>query len=281
MRATLPAALLVVLTLTLPTTAAAGAFGNANVAALQVGLAGLDLYADDVDGFVGPRTLAGLRKLPGADGPLAAQTRAALGAFGAAQLGTRPLIVGCSGWDVAALQFLLAWHGFPPGPLDGVFGDHTLAALLRFQHWAAIDPIGVAGPQTLAALRDPPPVSPIRLDRPIDANPTDGFGPRGDRFHSGVDYPAPIGTPVVAAADGTVIGAGRAGAYGNLVVVRHTSGVTTLYAHLSKILVTSGRRVTGGAVVGLVGQTGDATGPHLHFEVRLRDAAVDPATAID
>jgi murein DD-endopeptidase MepM/ murein hydrolase activator NlpD len=78
-----------------------------------------------------------------------------------------------------------------------------------------------------------------------------------------------------------VIGAGRVGGYGNLVVVRHTSGVTTLYAHLSKILVTSGRRVTGGAVVGLVGQTGDATGPHLHFEVRLRDAAVDPATAID
>jgi murein DD-endopeptidase MepM/ murein hydrolase activator NlpD len=281
MRATVPAALLVALALTLPTTAAAGAFGNANVAALQVGLAGLDLYADDVDGFVGPRTLAGLRKLPGAEGPLAAETRAALGAFGAAQLGTRPLIVGCSGWDVAALQFLLAWHGFPSGALDGVFGDHTLGALLRFQHWAGIDPIGVAGPQTLAALRDPPPVSPIRLERPIDANPTDGFGPRGDRFHSGVDYPAPIGTPVAAAADGTVIGVGRADGYGNLVVVQHTSGVTTLYAHLSKILVTSGRRVTGGAVVGLVGQTGDATGPHLHFEVRVRDAAVDPATAID
>jgi murein DD-endopeptidase MepM/ murein hydrolase activator NlpD len=56
--------------------------------------------------------------------------------------------------------------------------------------------------------------------------------------------------------------------------------VTTLYAHLSKILVVPGRRVARGGLVGLVGQTGDATGPHLHFEVRVRDAAIDPATAI-
>jgi murein DD-endopeptidase MepM/ murein hydrolase activator NlpD len=58
------------------------------------------------------------------------------------------------------------------------------------------------------------------------------------------------------------------------------SGVTTLYAHLAKILVAQGRRVAGGELIGLVGQTGEATGPHLHFEVRVRDAAVDPATAI-
>jgi murein DD-endopeptidase MepM/ murein hydrolase activator NlpD len=280
MRASLPAALLAALALALPATADAGAFGNADVAALQVGLAGLTLYDDDIDGLVGPRTLAGLRRLRSATGPLAPETRAALGAFGTWQLGSRPLVGGCSGWDVAALQFLLAWHGFPSGTLDGVFGDRTQAALLRFQRWAGIDPIGVAGPQTLAALRDPPPVSPIRLGRPIDASGTDGFGPRGNRFHTGIDYPAPTGTPVVAAADGTVIDAGPAEGYGNLVVVQHTSGVTTLYAHLSKILAAPGRRVARGGLVGLVGQTGDATGPHLHFEVRVRDAAVDPATAI-
>jgi murein DD-endopeptidase MepM/ murein hydrolase activator NlpD len=280
MRATLPAALLVAVALALPATAGAGTPGSADVAALQVGLAGLKLYDDDVDGFVGPRTLAGLSKLPGATAPLAPETRAALGAFGASQLGSRPLIAGCSGWDVAALQFLLAWHGFPSGTLDGLFGDRTQAALLRFQRWAGIDPIGIAGPQTLAALREPPPVSPIRLGRPIDVDGTDGFGPRGNRFHTGTDYPALNGTPVVAAADGTVIGAGPAGGYGKLVVIQHTSGVTTLYAHLSKILVAEGRRVVRGAPIGLVGQTGDATGPHLHFEVRVRDAAVDPATAI-
>jgi len=281
MRATLPAALVLGLVLAFPVTSgAAAAPGNPDVAALQVGLTGLGLYGDDVDGVAGPRTLAGLRRLPGAGSPLAAETRAALGAFGSTRLGDRPLSSGCFGWDVAELQFLLAWHGFPSGRIDGAFGERTTAALLRFQRWAGIDPIGIAGPQTLAALRQPPPVSPVRLLRPIDAAPADGFGPRGDRFHAGVDYPAPPGTPVVAARDGTVIAAGAFIGFGNLVVLQHASGVTTLYAHLSKILVEKGRRVAAGATVGLVGATGEATGPHLHFEVRVRDAAVDPATAI-
>ena len=280
MRASLPIALVAGLALALPAAAAAGALGNADVAALQVGLVDRGLYDDDVDGFAGPRTLAGLRRLPGATAPLALETRTALGPFGAPELGSRPLLTGCTGWDVAALQFLLAWHGFPSGRFDGVLGERTSAALLRFQRWAGIDPIGVAGPQTLAALRQPPPVSPIRLARPIDARPTDGFGPRGDRFHTGVDYPAPTGTAVVAAGDGTVIAAGSAAGYGRLVVVQHSAGVTTFYAHLSKILVKPGRPIAGGTILGLVGQTGDATGPHLHFEVRVRDAAVDPATAI-
>jgi peptidoglycan hydrolase-like protein with peptidoglycan-binding domain len=279
MRATLTVMLVVALALAVP--AWAGAPGSADIAALQVGLIGRDLYTDDVDGFAGPRTLAGLRRLPGATAPLASETRAALGPFGAPMLGGRPLVAGCSGWDVAALQFLLAWHGFPSGRFDGVFGERTTAALLRFQRWAGIDPIGVAGPQTLAALRQPLPVSPIRLARPIDALPADGFGPRGDRFHAGVDYPAPTGTAVVAAGDGIVIAAGSVAGYGKLVIVQHNAGVTTLYAHLSKILVTPGRPIAGGTVLGLVGQSGEATGPHLHFEVRVRDAAVDPATAID
>jgi peptidoglycan hydrolase-like protein with peptidoglycan-binding domain len=280
MRATLPAALLAALALASAGTAVAGPLGSADVAALQVGLVNLRLYDDDVDGFAGPKTLAGLRRLPGASSPLSADTRAALGPFGASQLGSRPLVRGCSGWDVAALQFLLAWHGFPSGPFDGTFGDRTENALLRFQRWAGIDPIGVAGPLTLAALREPPPASPIRLQRPIDASPTDGFGPRGDRFHTGVDYPAPTGTDVVAAADGTVLATGRADGYGKLVVLQHTSGVTTYYAHLSKILVVPGRRVARDTPVGLVGSTGESTGPHLHFEVRVRDAAVDPASAV-
>src|SRR3954451_18474481 len=202
MRASLPAALLV--SLALAGAAAAGTPGSSDVAALQVGLAGRALYGSDVDGFAGPATIAGLRKLPGAAGPLDAATRADLGAFGGAQLGDRPLIEGCRGWDVAELQFLLAWHGFPSGHFDGVFGDRTTAALLRFQRWAGIEAIGVAGPQTRAALDAPPPVSPIRLSRPIDALPGDGFGPRGEKFHPGVDYPAPMGAMVTAAGDGVV-----------------------------------------------------------------------------
>ena len=258
----------------------AGTPGNADVAALQVGLTDRALYVDDVDGFVGPQTLASLRRLPGASAPLAPETREALGAFGALPLGGRPLFAGCAGWDVAALQFMLAWHGFPSARFDGVLGERTVTALIRFQRWAGIDPIGVAGPMTLAALRAPPAVSPIRLVRPIDALPTDAFGPRGDRFHTGVDYPAATGTPVSAAGEGIVSSAGPVAGYGNLVVVQHAEGVTTFYAHFSKILVAPGQRVTRGSPVGLVGSTGDATGPHLHFEVRVRDAAVDPATAI-
>jgi murein DD-endopeptidase MepM/ murein hydrolase activator NlpD len=268
--------------LALGASAAAGAAttGDADVAALQVGLAARDLYIGDVDGFAGPLTLTALGRLPGATTLSSSATREALGRFGAYALGSRPLVRGTSGWDVAALQFLLAWHGFPSGTFDGRFGLHTKAALLALQRWAGIDPIAVAGPQTIAALRQPPPASPVRLSPPIAAEPTDGFGPRGLRFHTGFDYPAPTGTPVVAARDGVVLTAGVQAGYGNLVELQHEQGVTTLYAHLSRILVEPGRRVARGAVLGLVGGTGDATGPHLHFEVRIRGAAVDPASAL-
>jgi len=254
--------------------------GDADVAALQVGLAAHRLYTGNVDGVAGPATLAGVGKLPGATTPLAAATREALGRFGKHTLGSRPLVVGTSGWDVASLQFLLAWHGFPSGTLDGHFGPHTRAALKRFQRWAGIDPIGIAGPQTLAALRLPPPVSPLRMSMPIDSVGTDGFGPRGLRFHTGIDYPAPLGTPVVAAREGVVLAVGTLPGYGTVVELEHEEGVTTLYAHLSRTLVRVGAHVACGDAVGLVGATGDATGPHLHFEVQVHGAAVDPATAL-
>ena len=91
-----------------------------------------------------------------------------------------------------------------------------------------------------------------------------------------------MGTPVAAAAPGRVEVAGTTyGGYGNLVVVAHTNGVETYYAHLSRILVRAGQAVTTGSLVGLVGSTGESTGPHLHFEVRVRGAAVDPLPALD
>ena len=269
----------VVLALAAPETTRAA--GDADVAALQVGLASHDLYSDVVDGYVGPHTLAGLRRLPGATTLFAPATRAALGTYGANAVGSRPLVTGTSGWDVAALQFMLAWHGFPSGRFDGIFGPRTRAALVRFQRWAGIDPIAVAGPRTLAALRLLPPACPLRLSLPIDARATDGFGPRGSGFHTGIDYPAPRGTPVTAARAGVVRMAGWLPGYGKVVVLRHEQEVTTLYAHLSRIMVDPGRAVARGAVVGLVGRTGDATGPHLHFEVRVGGAAVDPAPALD
>jgi murein DD-endopeptidase MepM/ murein hydrolase activator NlpD len=269
-----------VLALALASPGAAHATGDADVAALQVGLEARDLYTGDVDGYVGPHTLTGLRRLPGATTLFAPATRTALGAYGTHALGSRPLVKGTFGWDVSALQFLLAWHGFPSGRFDGAFGPRTRAALLRFQRWAGIDPIGIAGPRTLAALRQPAPTCPVGLSAPIDVLPNDAFGPRGSEFHTGIDYPAPAGASVLAVRDGVVEAAGRLAGYGQVVVLGHEEGVTTLYAHLSRILVDPGRSVARGTVVGLVGQTGNASGPHLHFEVRVRGAAVDPGPAL-
>jgi murein DD-endopeptidase MepM/ murein hydrolase activator NlpD len=95
--------------------------------------------------------------------------------------------------------------------------------------------------------------------------------------HSGVDIAAPSGTPIRAAAAGTVIVATKADTgYGWRIVVDHGGGVTTLYAHLSAFSVDPGARVARGQVIGAVGQTGLATGPHLHFEVRVNGAPNDP-----
>jgi murein DD-endopeptidase MepM/ murein hydrolase activator NlpD len=140
---------------------------------------------------------------------------------------------------------------------------------------------GVAGASTFAALRRAPARCPIALAWPVAAPLGDGFGPRGDRFHAGLDLEAPPGTDVGAAAAGRVTWAGwLAGGWGNLVVVAHEDGVRTMYAHLSSVAARVGQRISAGTVVGAVGATGDATGPHLHFEVRVRGAAVDPRSAL-
>jgi murein DD-endopeptidase MepM/ murein hydrolase activator NlpD len=111
--------------------------------------------------------------------------------------------------------------------------------------------------------------------------PTDFFGPRGVRFHAGVDYALPSGTPVVAAGSGRVTWAGwRNDGYGYSVIVTHAAGVETLYAHLSRVTVARGQTVAAGVLVGRVGSTGASTGPHLHFEVHLRGAALDPLAAL-
>lgn len=86
-------------------------------------------------------------------------------------------------------------------------------------------------------------------------------------YHTGLDFAAPTGTPVVAAMSGTVVSAGWEGAYGNAIVIQHANGVMSRYAHLSSISVGSGQSVGSGAQIGSVGSTGNSTGPHLHFEV--------------
>ncbi len=258
---------------------------SAAAAALQVALRATGDYAGTVDGIRGPGTRGAVRRFQrrhrlAVDGIAGRATRRALGRRGRPRWGRRTIVRGARGWDVAILQFQLARHGFPSGGFDGGFGDHGVGALQRFQARAGLSADGAAGRSTRRALRRPPPRSPLRFYRPLGSPIGDGFGPRAATFHPGVDFPAASGTPVGAAGRGCVSFAGYdLGGYGTLVVIRHRLGISTLYAHLSSITVRRGQCVTGHDRIGRVGSTGFSTGPHLHFEIRSRGAAVNPAHA--
>jgi hypothetical protein len=112
---------------------------------------------------------------------------------------------------------------------------------------------------------------------PVQGKVTSRFGPRGFfHLHRGVDIKAPKGTPVHAAAAGTVAFSGRQSSYGRVIKIDHPNGLRTIYAHNSTNFVRTGQRVKAGAVIGAVGQTGRATTNHLHFEVRRHGVARDP-----
>lgn len=108
---------------------------------------------------------------------------------------------------------------------------------------------------------------------------TDAFG--AGRGHGGIDLAAPAGTEIYAAADGIVETAGWEKGYGNYIILRHADGFRTLYGHCAELLVTQETAVHCGECIALVGATGDATGPHLHFEVRAQDTRLDPMEYVD
>jgi murein DD-endopeptidase MepM/ murein hydrolase activator NlpD len=130
------------------------------------------------------------------------------------------------------------------------------------------------------------------LERALDGIPqvvpasiqsiTSGFGYRRDPFnghaamHAGIDFKGPIGSPVFAAADGRITFAGWKSGYGQAIEITHGNGMLTRYAHLSRVGVKVGQEVAAGATIGGLGNTGRSTGPHLHFEVRINDRAVNP-----
>lgn len=101
------------------------------------------------------------------------------------------------------------------------------------------------------------------------------------KVHKGVDIDAQTGDPIMAAASGKVIYAGLSGGYGNHVIVDHGNGFKTVYGHSSKLLVKAGQIVKKGQKIALVGSTGISTGPHLHFEIRIADTAVDPVKYVE
>lgn len=119
---------------------------------------------------------------------------------------------------------------------------------------------------------------------PVMGPITSGFGQREDpvlgtgegEFHKGIDIAAPLGTPIHAAADGVVLTAGLGNGYGREVVIDHGHGLKTLYGHMSGFNVLAGQTVFRGQIIGYVGHSGRTTGNHVHYEVRIRDAAVNP-----
>jgi murein DD-endopeptidase MepM/ murein hydrolase activator NlpD len=155
---------------------------------------------------------------------------------------------------------------------------------------------GVAIPVSAVVLPQPAAAPLPRLAWPVSGEMTQGFGPSpywfepsirvGDttypHFHTGLDLAVPWGTPVHAAAAGRVEYAGWQGGYGNTVVLLHDNGLRTLYAHLARALVGRGQEVAQGAVIASAGATGNATGPHVHFEVRPQPQSVsDPMAYLD
>jgi murein DD-endopeptidase MepM/ murein hydrolase activator NlpD len=164
----------------------------------------------------------------------------------------------------------VAGHPAPAGaPTPAGHPAPAVAALSAGPAPAALDPAAPSGvPQFLV---------------PVAGRPSSGYGLRADPIHGGTvnhpgfDLAATAGTEVAAAARGTVVHAGPAGTYGNLVTVRHENGFETRYAHLSEVDVKVGDQVEAGAELGKVGTTGYSTGPHLHFEVRHDGHPIDPA----
>jgi murein DD-endopeptidase MepM/ murein hydrolase activator NlpD len=140
----------------------------------------------------------------------------------------------------------------------------TLAARIRSAQSSAIVP-GPTGQASAAG-----------FIWPVHGILTSGFGWRWGRMHEGIDLAVSLGTPVVAAATGTVIVAGWLGGYGNLVVVDHGDGVATAYGHNTSVTVGAGQSVAQGQLIAYSGNTGHSTGPHVHFEVRINGSPVDP-----
>ncbi|MGH9901155.1 MAG: peptidoglycan DD-metalloendopeptidase family protein, partial [Pyrinomonadaceae bacterium] len=130
------------------------------------------------------------------------------------------------------------------------------------------------------------PFEPVEFQMPVRGRVSSNFGTRRDPFHgrrrshTGVDIVAPLGTPVGAAAHGTVVFAGRDGGYGNTVVLEHADGRRTRYAHAERLYVSAGEHVAAGQVIAAVGSTGRSTGPHLHFEVIERGRHANPLKAL-
>lgn len=141
---------------------------------------------------------------------------------------------------------------------------------------AAKDQVVAKGSKVVVASRNSGGI----MNWPVGGKITSSYGKRWGRMHTGIDIDGYTGQPVGAAAAGVVTAAGRDGAYGNMVTIKHSNGLVTRYAHLSKIEVSTGQHVDKGDLIGKVGSTGRSTGPHLHFEVLSGGSFKNPITML-
>lgn len=150
------------------------------------------------------------------------------------------------------------------------------AAAERASRAAAAARRPVAAPAASAPAEVTRRVSGSGMQWPVNGTVTSEYGSRWGRLHAGIDIGAPNGTPIRAAQSGTVIFAGWQGGYGQAVVIDHGGGLTTLYAHQSRLGTSAGQEVSAGQVIGAVGSTGNSTGNHVHFETRVDGSPQNP-----
>jgi murein DD-endopeptidase MepM/ murein hydrolase activator NlpD len=209
------------------------------------------------------KTVAGAERIISARAAQVAETRSAL-------VGARDSLATTRQNKEVALSALSAKERAEAEEIDSL---RAVSAQLGDQIRAAQ---AAAAARAAGGSSAPLPSSSSGFAWPVSGPVTSPFGWRWGRMHEGIDIGVSYGTPIHAAASGTVIYCGWEGGYGNLVAIDHGGGVATAYGHQSAIAVTCGQQVTQGQVIGYVGSTGHSTGPHLHFEVRVNGNPVDP-----
>jgi murein DD-endopeptidase MepM/ murein hydrolase activator NlpD len=207
----------------------------------------------------------------------AAQARAVRDAL----VGARDSLAGTQQQKLVALSKLTASEQAEASEIDALqAASNRIAVQIRAAQAAAAARASAAASDTTPAdgqpTAPPPPASSSGLIWPVNGPVTSAYGWRWGRMHQGIDIGVPTGTPIHAAAAGTVIYCGWEEGYGNFVVLDNGGDLATAYGHQSSIAVTCGQHVNQGDVIGYTGCTGHCTGPHLHFEVRINGNPVDP-----